>query len=92
MSLPSAALLADGFTLCVEPRPGQCVHVEGWNKGCVFQYVRSEHGEAVLLTPKTRKEYRTRNRLLNTRKHSANADLSDRVQRGSLQGKVRHAD
>jgi len=60
------------FELCTDPRPGQCVHVEGWNKNCVFQYVRDENGEAILVTPKTRKEYRTRNRLLNTRKHSTN--------------------
>jgi len=33
-------------------------------------YVNRENGEAVLVTPKTRKIFRTRNRLLNTRKHS----------------------
>lgn len=59
------------FAVCSDPKPGQWVHVEGWNKGAVFEYVRRENGEAVLVTPKTRKEYRTSNRLLHTRRTEA---------------------
>lgn len=64
------ALESDGFTVCSDPTEGQSVHVEGWNRGCVFRFVRWEGDKAVIVTPKTRKEYRTRNRLLNTRMNS----------------------
>jgi hypothetical protein len=53
------------------------VHVEGWNKATVFKYQGTDSaGFHSLVTPKSRKVYRTKNRLLYTRKTSALARLS----------------
>ncbi len=59
---------SSSYTLCESPKQGQRVHVEGWDPRCVFKYVEHDNGEAVLVTPKNHIEYRTRNRLLLTRK------------------------
>ena len=50
---------------------GRTVHVEGWGRGCWFILKSYEDGEAVLITSKTNKVYKTRNRLLKTRKNES---------------------
>lgn len=49
-------------------KPGMKVHVQGWNKGCVFVYQGSEDGRHTLKTPKTQKTYYTTNTLQYIRK------------------------
>ena len=46
----------------------ELVHVEGWAIGGVFRLVDSCGGVHTLITPKTGKVYRTKNKLVLTRK------------------------
>lgn len=45
------------------------VHVENWNNGCAFHYTKTVNGVHFLITPRTRKEYKTKNNLLYTKKN-----------------------
>ena len=45
------------------------VHVENWSNGSTFHYIKTLNGEHYLITPKTRKEYKTKNNLLYTKKN-----------------------
>lgn len=47
---------------------GESVHVSGWNKGCVFIYLKTVDGVHHLKTPRTGKTYTTRNPLTKIRK------------------------
>lgn len=64
-SVESFVLIKD-----LEKHKGKLVHVEGWSKGTQFVYLRTIDGMHYLRTPKGRKYYQTRNRLLMTRRQS----------------------
>ena len=47
------------------------VHVEGWNEACCFVYKGTDElGVHHLITPKSKRKYRTSNRLLYTRRNA----------------------
>jgi len=48
---------------------GKQVHVFGWNRGATFVYLRTVGGVHYLRTPRSGKEYQTRNALAYTKRY-----------------------
>ena len=48
---------------------GKGVHVDGWNKKCVFVLEKTDKGVNYLITPRTGKRYTTTNKVYPTLKN-----------------------